>query len=219
MQALVDTRSSSPSARRRWVFLAALWTLLGGGCAQARVHAPSQAPRATPSKTVVLVHGMFVDPSCWDRWIPYLESKGYRVLAPAWPGHEGDPAQARAAHPDPALAAVGLEDVVDRYRQEIAQLDEKPILVGHSMGGLVVQRLLAEDLAAAAVAIDAAPPKGVLSLSPKFLKSNGRILRGSLDEPLDMDAERFAYMFVNEQPPAQQQALFERYARPESRRV
>ncbi|MCA9652624.1 MAG: alpha/beta hydrolase [Myxococcales bacterium] len=193
--------------------------LLGTGCATSMVHAPPQAPRAQPTQTVVLVHGMFMDPSCWSQWQPYLEAQGYHAIAPAWPGHEGSAAQARQAHPDPALAAVDLPAVVDHYRRIIAELDEPPILVGHSMGGLVVQILLSEGLGSAGVAIDAAPPKGVFTLSHAFIKSNGRVLRGSLDEPLDMDLERFSYVFVNTLPPQEQRRAWEAHARPESRRV
>ncbi len=128
--------------RGPWAALALLaWSLFGLGCAHARVHAPPGAPRATPSKTILLVHGMFMTPLCWKHWQGYLEAQGYRTLAPAWPAHDMSPKQARAAHPDPKLAAVDLEAVVDHYRKIIAGLDEKPILIGHSMGGLVVQIL------------------------------------------------------------------------------
>ena len=220
-QAHLDHRPPPTIARRHWWALlsAAIIALFSPGCATSLVHAPASAPRATPSNTVVLVHGMFVGPSCWDQWRPYLEARGYRTLAPAWPMHDVSPAEARAAHPDPALAAVGLQAVVDHYREIIATLDEPPILIGHSMGGLVVQILLSQGLGSAGVAIDAAPPKGVFALNHAFIKSNGRILRGSLDEPLDMEPERFAYMFVNTLPAAQQRAIWEQHARPESRRI
>lgn len=193
--------------------------LFGPACATSRVHAPAEAPRAQPSRTVLLVHGMFVTPRCWDPWVPYLESRGYRVLRPAWPGHEAPPAQARAAHPDPELAALDLEGVVAHYRRIIEELDEPPILIGHSMGGLVVQILLSEGYGAAGVAIDAAPPKGVFTLSFAFLKSNGRVLRGDLDDPLDITPEQFGYMFTNTYPPERQREIWEAHARPESRRV
>lgn len=209
-----------PRSRGPWAAITlALWAVLGIGCATARVHAPANAPKATPTKTVLLVHGMFMTPACWGPWTSFFEEAGYRTLAPAWPAHDKTPAEARAAHPDAALAAVDLAAVVEHYRKIIASLEEPPILVGHSMGGLVVQILLAEGLGSAAIAIDAAPPKGVFTFNVAFLKSNGRVLRGSLDEPLDMDAERFAYVFVNEQPKADQHAIWEWYAQPESRRV
>ncbi len=162
---------------------------------------------------------MFVDASCWGPWHQHFRARGYRTLAPSWPAHGGTAGQARAAHPDAELAGLDLETVVEHYREIIAELEEPPILIGHSMGGLVVQRLLAEGLGSAGVAIDAAPPKGVFSLHPAFLKSNGRILRGSLDEPLDMDLGRFSYVFVNTMSEEQQRSIWERHARPESRRV
>lgn len=198
---------------------AMLCVLLGTGCLREGIHAPPEAPAARPSGTVVLVHGMYMGPSCWERWVPYLEARGYRTLAPAWPAHDGTAAAARAAHPDPKLAAVELSQVVDHYRKIIAELDEPPILIGHSMGGLVVQLLLDEGLGSAGVAIDAAPAKGVLTLHHAFVRSNGRNLRGSLDVPLDMDLERFSYSFVNTLPPAEQRRVWEEHARPESRRI
>jgi alpha-beta hydrolase superfamily lysophospholipase len=199
--------------------LAALVALFCAGCATSLSHAPPEAPAATSSRTVLFVHGMFATPACWHEWQPWVEARGFETLAPAWPAHEGTAAEARATHPDPELAAVELEQVVEHYRQIVATLDEKPILIGHSMGGLVVQIMLSEGLGSAGVAIDSAPPKGVFSLNPAFVKSNGRVLRGSLDEPLDMVPERFAYMFVNTLPPDEQRAIWEAYARPESRRV
>lgn len=217
---MILARPSNPARRGLWAVLrATLCVLLGTGCATSLVHAPAQAPRARPSGTVVLVHGMFMGPSCWSEWVPYLEGQGYRTIAPAWPAHGGTAAEARAAHPDPALAAVDLPAVVEHYRRIIAELDEPPILIGHSMGGLVVQILLSEGLGSAGVAIDAAPPKGVFTFSPAFLKSNGRVLRGSLDEPLDMELDRFAYVFTNTLPPEAQRRAWEAHARPESRRV
>jgi alpha-beta hydrolase superfamily lysophospholipase len=100
-------------------------------------------------------------------------------------------------------------------------LDEKPILIGHSMGGLVVQLLLQSDLAAAGVAIDSAPPMGVLTTKWSFLKSNWPHITPfvSLNSPIDMTFGRFQYTFVNGLPLAEQQAAFDKYVVPESRRV
>ena len=84
---------------------AVLCVLLGTGCMRAGVHAPPDAPAARPSGTVVLVHGMYMGPSCWERWVPYLEARGYRTLAPAWPAHDGT-----AAAPD----TVALVDLSER---------------------------------------------------------------------------------------------------------
>ena len=100
------------------------------------------------TKTIVLIHGMFMSPLCWENWIPYYESKGYKVIAPAWPGRDRSNDELRKAHPDSQLAKLKLGDIVERMESVIKGLDEKPAIIGHSMGGLVVQLLLQRDVAA-----------------------------------------------------------------------
>ncbi len=116
------------------------------------------------SKTLVFVHGMFMTPVCWERWISYGEEHCYRCLAPAWPGRDQPVEALRAAHPDPQVGRLTLSAVVTHLARQIRALPEPPALVGHSMGGLIVQLLLQEEgLARAGVAIDSAPPTGVFS--------------------------------------------------------
>jgi pimeloyl-ACP methyl ester carboxylesterase len=100
-------------------------------------------------------------------------------------------------------------------------LDEKPILIGHSMGGLAVQLLLQRDPVAAGVAIDSAPPMGVFTTKQSFLKSNWPHITPfvSQSSPIEMTFERFQYTFVNTLPLAEQRAAYDRYIVPESRRV
>jgi pimeloyl-ACP methyl ester carboxylesterase len=124
------------------------------------------------TKTIVLIHGMFMTPLCWENWIGRYTAKGYRCTAPAWPGREQPIEMQRKNHPDPALGRLKLQDVVDGMTKAIKSLEEKPVLIGHSMGGLVVQLLLQNDLAYAGVAIDPAPPMGVFSTAWSFLKAN-----------------------------------------------
>src|SRR3990172_1366684 len=99
------------------------------------------------TKTIVFIHGMFMTPLCWEKWIAYYQSKGYHCLAPAWPRREKSVDELRKAHPDPELAKLKLNHVVDHMEAFIRDLDEKPAIIGHSMGGLVVQLLLQHDLA------------------------------------------------------------------------
>jgi pimeloyl-ACP methyl ester carboxylesterase len=87
------------------------------------------------TKTIVFVHGMFMTPLCWEHWLPWFEAKGYRCLAPAWPGREGPAA-------DGKLSWLTLGAVVDRFARQVAAVREKPILIGHSMGGLITQILV-----------------------------------------------------------------------------
>lgn len=125
---------------------------------------------------IVLIHGLWVTPRCWDFFRARFESLGHEVLAPAWPGITGEPADMRR---DPSgLNGVGAEMVVEHYAKIIRDLPEPPIIMGHSYGGLITQVLIDRGLGAGGVAIDSVPPKGVfilplstyLALLPSFLK-------------------------------------------------
>ena len=126
------------------------------------------------SQIAVFVHGGWVTPACWDPFVSYFEARGYRCLAPAWPGKDR-PVEAIRADPSP-LAGLGIREIVDHYERIIRSLDEPPILIGHSFGGLFVQLLVDRGLGAAGIAIDSAPPKGVFAFEPTTLLSLGRIL-------------------------------------------
>jgi pimeloyl-ACP methyl ester carboxylesterase len=126
------------------------------------------------STPIVFVHGGWVTPACWDPFVSYFEARGFRCLAPAWPGKDR-PVDAIRADPSP-LAGLGIADIVDHYEGIVRSLDEPPILIGHSFGGLFVQLLLDRGLGAAGIAIDSAPPKGVFAFHPTTLVSLGRIL-------------------------------------------
>jgi pimeloyl-ACP methyl ester carboxylesterase len=123
------------------------------------------------AKTIVFVHGMFTTPLCWERWLPWFEDKGYRCLAPAWPGRDRPMAELRAAHPDPELGRLTLNAVVERIAAEAAALEQKPILIGHSVGGLITQILLGRDAAAAGIAIHSTLPSSLSDLNVKSLIS------------------------------------------------
>ncbi len=173
------------------------------------------------SKPVVFIHGMYMNSLCWEQWIPRFESKGYKCLAPNWPGRDRPIDVLRKKHPDPQLGRLTLSSVLEHFMDIIKTLDEKPILIGHSMGGLAVQLLLQRELAAAGVAIDSAPPMGVFTTKWSFLKSNWPHITPfvSQSSPIEMSFERFQYTFVNTLPLAEQQAAYNRYVLPESRLV
>jgi non-heme chloroperoxidase len=111
---------------------------------------------------VVFVHGLFLHATSWQPWVDLFAQAGYDPIAPEWPGIPATVAEARAN--SDRYGDHGVDDVVDHYARVIAGLPSKPILVGHSFGGMIVQKLLGRDLAAAAIAIDPAPIKGVLPL-------------------------------------------------------
>jgi pimeloyl-ACP methyl ester carboxylesterase len=126
------------------------------------------------SETILFIHGGWVTPTCWDPFVSFFEAAGYRCLAPAWPGKDRS-VEAIRADPTP-LAGLGISEIVEHYDRIARSLDEPPVLVGHSFGGLFVQLLLDRGSAAAGIAIDSAPPKGVFALHPTTLLSLGRVL-------------------------------------------
>jgi alpha-beta hydrolase superfamily lysophospholipase len=173
----------------------------------------------------MFVHGMYVTPTCWKEWEALFQARGYKTLAPAWPEHDPPAAAQREKHPNARLAALTLADLVEHHRGVLRSHSsnggEKPILIGHSMGGLIVQLLLQEGLGTLGIAIDSAPPKGVLSLAWSFLKSNWPALDpfASDDKPILLDEKAFSYAFTNTLSPEAQKRAFVEESVPESRRV
>ena len=112
------------------------------------------------TKTIVLIHGIFVNNTSWAIWKKYLEEKGYAVHTPANPGHDGNPADLRdKVHPE--LTKTGFIDVVQNISKLIDTLPEKPLVIGHSMAGMAALKLVELGKASRAVSIDGAPPKNV----------------------------------------------------------
>jgi pimeloyl-ACP methyl ester carboxylesterase len=158
-------------------------------------------------------------PLCWEQWAERFQAKGYRTLAPAWPGRDKSVKELQT--PDAALGKLNLANILDHYTKIIQGMDEKPILIGHSMGGLAAQILHNRGLGSAAIAIDSAPPAGVFTTKFSFLKSNwGHITPfANPNSPVFMTFERFQYAFVNGMSMDEQRAAFEKYVVPESRAI
>ncbi|MFN8380511.1 MAG: alpha/beta hydrolase [Anaerolineales bacterium] len=171
------------------------------------------------TKTVVFIHGMYMTPLCWEQWTERFQAQGYRTLAPAWPGRDRSVKELQT--PDSKLGKLNLTDILDHLTKQIQSLDEKPILIGHSMGGLATQILHNRGLASAAIAIDSAPPAGVFTTEFSFLKANwGHVTPfANPNSPVVMTFERFQYAFVNGMSLDEQRAAFERYVVPESRAI
>jgi pimeloyl-ACP methyl ester carboxylesterase len=113
--------------------------------------------------TIVLIHGLWVTTLSWEHWISRYRARGYRVLAPNWPGMDAGIEDLRR---NPSLIGrLGVTEIADHYDHLIRALDPPPVVIGHCLGGLVVQILLDRGLSAAGVAIDPAPPEGVRKLS------------------------------------------------------
>src|SRR5215207_6341816 len=113
----------------------------------------------SPKGTIVLIHGFWVTPRSWEEWVEHYEGRGYRVVAPAYPGFEVE-VEALNADPSP-IEALTIPAIVDHLEAVVRELDEPPILIGHSAGGVFTQILLDHGLGAAGVAINSAPTEGV----------------------------------------------------------
>ncbi|GAA1946088.1 alpha/beta fold hydrolase [Nocardioides panacihumi] len=163
---------------------------------------------------VLFIHGLWLHASSWDDWIGHFAAAGYDGSAPGWPGDPDTVLEARA-HPE-AIADHGIDDVVAHFAEVIEALPAKPILVGHSFGGMIAQRLLGEDLAAAAIAIDAAQIKGVLPLPLSALKATLPVFKNPANKhrAVSLTAEQFRFAFGNAIPAEESDALFERWAIP-----
>src|SRR6202000_773351 len=115
-----------------------------------------------PGRPAVFVHGPWLHASSWGPWMELFQEADYAPTAPGWPA---DPDTVEESRRDPSqVAGKGIDDVVDHYARIIRGLEAPPVVIGHSFGGVIAQRLLGQNLAAAAVAIDAAPIKGGLNL-------------------------------------------------------
>ncbi len=167
------------------------------------------------SAPVLFIHGLWLHAQSWDSWVEHFEKAGYDdCSAPGWPG---DPDSVEDARKNPdAIADHGIDDVVAHFATIIAALPTKPILVGHSFGGMIAQRLLGEDLAAAAIAIDAAQIKGVLPLPLSALKATLPVFKNPANKhrAVSLTADQFRFAFGNAIPAEESDSLFERWAIP-----
>ncbi|MET8638399.1 alpha/beta hydrolase [Streptomyces sp. NPDC004680] len=173
----------------------------------------------SPARTVVLIHGLWMTPRSWEGWTERYRSQGHRVIAPAWPGLDGEVEEIRR---DPSrIAGVGLREVIARYEEVVRSLDEAPVIIGHSFGGAVTQILLDRGLGSAGVAIDSAPVKGVLPLPYSTLKSAWPVLGNpaNKNKAIALTPRQFHYGFTNTLSEEESAVVNERYQVPGSARV
>lgn len=173
------------------------------------------------SKTIVFITGAFVHHSCWDEWRHFFEEKGYHTIAAPWPAKEQDAEKLRIRHPDPAIAGTRLAALTAYYSKIIEELPQKPILIGHSMGGLLTQLLLQLNLAKAGVAIHSLQPQGVFTFKFSFYKAGWGPLGffTAVEKTYMMSFREWQYAFTNGMSYEEQRDAYYRFVIPESKLV
>jgi non-heme chloroperoxidase len=168
----------------------------------------ANASQATP---VVFVHGLWLLPSSWANWADFFNRAGYAPLTPVWPDDPGTVEEARA-NPD-VLAKKSLRQIADHTTEVIEALDRKPVIMGHSTGGLLAEMLAGQGLAAVTVAIDPGVFRGVLPLPASTLKVAGPFLinpawRG---RAITLTFDQFKYGWANALDEDEAKELYDTY--------
>ncbi len=168
----------------------------------------------TTQTPIVFIHGLWLHATSWDPWVEMFRAEGYAPIAPGWPGDPDTVAEARET-PE-SIADHGIDDVVEHFAGIIRTLESEPILIGHSFGGMIAQKLLGQNLVRAAVAIDAAQIKGVLPLPLSALRATLPVFRNPANRhrAVSLTREQFRYAFGNAIPEAESDALFEKWTIP-----
>jgi len=171
---------------------------------------------AAAGTPVVFVHGLWLHADSWGDWAELFRAEGYVPMAPGWPGEPGTVDEARK-QPD-LVAGKGIDDVVEHYAEIIRGLDVKPIAVGHSFGGLLAQILAGRGLAAASVAIDPAPFRGVLPLPISALRAAAPVISNPVNwgRAIPLTYDQFRYAFANAVDEQEAAELHARFAVPGS---
>jgi len=165
----------------------------------------------TTATPVMFIHGLWLLPSSWESWATLFEEAGYVALTPDWPD---DPQTVEAARAEPeVLAHKTLKQVADHTTEVITGLDKKPVIIGHSTGGLLAEMLAGQGRAAVTVAIDPGVFRGVLPLPLSVLRSTGPFLidprnRG---KALTLTFDQFRYAWANELDEEEAMELYDKF--------
>jgi pimeloyl-ACP methyl ester carboxylesterase len=165
-------------------------------------------------RTVLFIHGLWIHSSSWQPWMEFFKQQGYETINPGWPG---DSTTVAACRENPqAIANRGVPEVADSYSKIISTLPEPPIIIGHSFGGLLTQILLGRGIAAAGVAIDPAPMKGVWQLPFSALKSSWPVLSNPFNakKAVSLTFSQFKYAFANAIGEDEARDLYDRFTIP-----
>jgi non-heme chloroperoxidase len=180
------------------------------------------SPRKTAvpvSPPIVFVHGMWLSAASWQNWIDLFAASGFDAVAPLWPGEHPTAEQTRA-HPDD-VAGVGMQQLINSYADLIREMPVPPILIGHSLGGTVVQKLLAAGYGAGGVLIDSARFDGELPGALETLRVALPAMadRASIGSSISLTDYQFRFAFGRSIDAEESGMLFEEYAIPAPARL
>jgi pimeloyl-ACP methyl ester carboxylesterase len=162
----------------------------------------------------VFIHGLWIASSAWEPWIEHFSASGHVAVAPPWPGEAASITETRK-NPE-AQAGFGINEITEHFAKILEEFDEPPVVIGHSFGGLIAQKLLGQNKAAAAIAIDPAQIKGVKPLPLAQLRSAFPVLGNPLNRrrAKGLTRAQFRYGFGNALDAAESDELWERWAIP-----
>jgi pimeloyl-ACP methyl ester carboxylesterase len=166
------------------------------------------APRTS---TIVLIHGLWLNPVSWQPWVERYSAAGHQVLAPGWPGMD---VSVEELNRDPSpMNGLGVAEVADHYETILDTLPEEPVLMGHSVGGTIVEVLLSRGRGAVGVAIHPAAVKGVLRLPLSTLRAASPVLLNpaNRNRTVALTPEQWHYVFCNTLPKPASDELYHRY--------
>jgi non-heme chloroperoxidase len=170
-----------------------------------------EAANASDQTPVVFIHGLWLLPSSWTSWADLFKQAGYAPLTPDWPD---DPATVPEARTNPdVFAKKTLRQIADHTTEIIKALDKKPVVMGHSTGGLLAQMLAGQGLSAATVAIDPGVFRGVLPLPASVLKGVGPFLINprTRGRAITLTFEQFTYSWANALDEKEANELYDTY--------
>ena len=163
---------------------------------------------------VVFIHGLWLHASSWQAWMELFAERGYQPIAPGWPD-EPDTVEGARSEPD-RMADHGIDEVTEHYAKIISGLSVQPVLIGHSFGGMIVEKLLGLDYGCGGIAIDAAQIKGVLPLPLSSLHATLPVFKNPANKhrAISLTAEQFRYSFGNALSPEESDALHAKWTVP-----
>ena len=171
------------------------------------------------NREIVFIHGLHENANSWSLWIVYFQNLGYKCYAPNYPFHDGNPADLRE-NPNQQLKKISLSDVIKHYTEFIECHKLNPILIGHSMGGLVVQKLIQNKIGIMGICITSAAPKGIWSFKWSHIKSNLSTVNPFMGNSLFCGTKKwFRYAICNTLTSEISDEIYEKAVVPESRKI